>query len=333
MSGTLLVVGNGGEEHVGRHFRLAAENLGLASCFADTRAAYAGVWRQRFNWRFRDRRPARLTEFSSELCGVVRAAQASVVLATGIAPIEDQALREIRRSGVKAANFLTDDPWARTHRAGWFLKCLPEYDVIFTPRRSNIEDLRKAGCKDVRYLPFAYSADVHYREAGTAGLESQVLFAGAADEDRLQWIEPLIRAGFKVALYGSYWHRYSLSRPYARGLANLQTLRQAVASADVVLGLVRRANRDGHCMRSYEAPAMGACLVAEKTEEHLELFGPDGESVSYFEDRNGLVSKVAALLKDPQRRRDLAHSVYTRLTSEPNRYEDRLRSILSVTCA
>jgi hypothetical protein len=51
--------------------------------------------------------------------------------------------------GIKRFNFLTDDPFNRAHYAPWFLKALPDYDVVFSPRRANIQDLLNAGCPRV----------------------------------------------------------------------------------------------------------------------------------------------------------------------------------------
>ena len=41
----------------------------------------------------------------------------------------------------------------------------------------------------------------------------------------------LLRAGFRVALYGGYWNRYPETRCVARGLADPLTVRKAIAGA------------------------------------------------------------------------------------------------------
>ena len=37
--------------------------------------------------------------------------------------------------------FSTDDPCNRLHRTPFHLRALPEFDVVFTPRRANVADL------------------------------------------------------------------------------------------------------------------------------------------------------------------------------------------------
>jgi spore maturation protein CgeB len=140
----------------------------------------------------------------------------------------------------------------------------------------------------------------------------------------------LIRAGFKVALYGGYWDRRAETKPFHRGHADVTTLRKATADAKVALGLVRRANRDGHAMRSFEVPAMGGCLLTENTEEHHEIFGPEGECTVYFGDEAEMLRKVRWLLDHEAERRRLAATAHARITSGGNTYADRLKTMLEL---
>jgi hypothetical protein len=88
--------------------------------------------------------------------------------------------------------------------------------------------------------------------------------------------------GLDVALFGGYWDRYSKTRSYWRGLAGQDAIRFASAAARICLCLVRRANRDGHTMCSFEAAAIGGCILVEETADHRELFGPNDHAVRYF---------------------------------------------------
>jgi hypothetical protein len=139
---------------------------------------------------------------------------------------------------------------------------LPAYDAVFTARHANIEDFRSCGVRNIHYLPFAYDPDVHrpWPENMPAGAPSDVLFVGGCDGDRLPLISAIIDAGLDVALFGGYWNRHSKTRSHWRGIADQDTIRAASAATRVCLCLVRRANRDGHVMRSFEAAAIGGCI-------------------------------------------------------------------------
>ena len=334
MNETLLLVGNPDPVHVGAHFRSSAEALGLHTVVCDLTEAYDGAfWQNRVNWWLHGRRPTRLQEFSAKVLETCRNVQPKWLLTTGVAPLEEAALKEIGKLHVRRMNYLTDDPWNRAHRAPWFLRALPQYDYVFSPRRAILSDLRQLGCMSACHLPFAYEPELHFPESPAndserARFASDILFAGGADRDRVPYMATLIHAGFQVALYGGYWERYPQTAGSARGHADAQTLRKAVSAAKVSLCLVWRANRDGNVMRTFELPAMGACMLTEDTEEHREIFGDDGEAVSFFRTREEMVVKLRHLLAHNGERSRLKEAAHRVVTKGHNTYRDRLEAML-----
>jgi spore maturation protein CgeB len=329
----LLVVGNPDPVHVGAHFEKAAADMSLPTRLCDVRDAFAApAWRRRVNWWTRGHRPSRLAEFSAAVLVAAAEHQADVVLATGLAPIDAPTLEKLGERGVLRVNFLTDDPWNPVHQAPWFLAALPRYDWVFSPRYANLSQIRALG-PQVEFLPFAYAPEVHFpdppqTDEERARFKADVMLAGGADADRVALADGLISAGIDIALYGGYWPHYDATRPYARGFLDAGELRRATAGASVCLCIVRRANRDGHSMRSFEAPAMGGCILAEDTEDHHRFFGREGESVLYFSTVEEAAAKTRRLLGDAGRRRALAASVHQRIVSGDNTYFDRLQAML-----
>lgn len=330
----LLIVGNPEPIHVGAHFRCAAREQGLSVELCDSNNAFTAPWPiAKFNWRLRGHRPSWLGKFSRQVVEVCRRFQPRWMLTTGINPIETQALTAIGELGVERLNFLTDDPWNPAHKAPWFMEALPYYDRVFSPRRANVKDLRNLGCQDVGYLPFAYAPELHFSEPPATAVEQKrfaadVVFAGGGDLDRVHYLIALIRAGFKVALYGGFWDRYPETKAYGRGHADPQTLRKAIGGAKVTLCLVRKANRDGHSMRTFEVPAIGACMLVEDTEEHREIFGEQGESVTYFASIEEMIEKTKYLLRGDAERQRLAMRARDLIISGANTYQDRLKRII-----
>jgi hypothetical protein len=113
-------------------------------------------------------------------------------------------------------------------------------------------------------------------------------------------------AGLNLNLYGGYWEQNKRLRPYAKGFVLGSELRWAAHAASVHLCMGRKANRDGHAMRSYELPAMGAVLVAEDTEDQRALFGPDGEVVLYYKSVHGMMDRARMLVTNPQLGQEIA---------------------------
>ncbi len=330
----LLIVGNRGGTNVGGSFEQAAVALGIDVSVMESRAAMrAPAWRRWVSWRLQGRRPPRLEAFSREVAAQCAESRPTILLTTGFAPLTLDALDEIAKTGCRTLNYLTDDPWNRAQWAPWFLEALPRYTTVFTTRTANLEELRQLGCGNVQYMPFAYDPKLFFPEKAPHDegrfFESDIFFAGAADADRIPYIDALRKAGFKLALYGSYWNRYPSVIGFSRGQADAKTLRSAIGGCKVALCLVRRANRDGHSMRTFEVPAVGACLLVEETDEHKAIFGREDESVCYFRTAEEMVEKLRGLLTDPERRARLANAAHKRIVSGRNTYADRLLSMLA----
>jgi len=331
----LLIAGNAGGANVGWSLSNASVELGIRARFVDARRAFeAPLWMRQTAWRLLGHRPAHLARFSAELAGLCEELRPRRLLTTGLAPVSRRALASIGHLGVERLNYLTDDPWNPAFRARWFLEALPMYDTVFSPRRANIADLESLGSRRVRYLPFGFDPKWCYpqmaRAAEMSRLSADILFVGGADHDRVPFIAALAAAGLSIALYGDHWDRFRATKPHDRGYADLQTLRQATAAARIALCLVRRANRDGHVMRSFEIPAMRACMLVEDTAEHREIFGPAGEAVVYFNSIPQMIENARWLLDRPAERQSLAAAASSLIAAGRHTYRDRLAAMLGL---
>lgn len=329
----LLLVANPSPEHMGSHLYKAARSMGVETAVHDVRLATEGPrWAVAASWRW-DRRPLRLGRFGKSLIERCAQFQPRVVICSGIAPVSRDVLLTIRKMGISVFNYLSDDPWNPGHHAHWFLESLRHYDCVFSPRRANLNDLRSHGCPAVSYLPFAYSEDAHLIRDGRPATEDSsspdIVFVGGADSDRIPFMTALVQANFSLRLYGGYWERFPAIVRNAGGIIPPPEVQRVTTSARIALCLVRRANRDGHVMRSFEIPAMGGCMLAESTVEHRELFGEEGQAVLYFQDIPELIRKARWLLDHPEERQRLRAAVHRRITSGGHTYSDRLRSMLA----
>jgi len=336
MKTKVLIVGNPRETHVGRHFVNGARQAGIETPVMDVEEAYRAPRLIRsLCWHLLRHRPARLNRFNAEVIQCCEREQPTLVLATGIAPLTAPTLQRLRSMGITTANFLTDDPWNHNHRTTWFLPSLHDYDQVFTPRRANIPELQALQGPQIHYLPFAYAPEIHHPPGPMSDDEkhqwaSEVLFIGGADPDRAAVMRSLVSQGLNLSLWGGYWDRMQDLRAYARGHAGPDAFCKLVAGAGVNLCLVRRANRDGHSMRSFELPAVGGSLLVEDTPEHREIFGQDGECVCYFSSPGEMAAQARLLLDDPVMRSRLARNVQERIChTGKNSYLDRLLTIVS----
>jgi spore maturation protein CgeB len=328
----IAIVGPTGNTHISGSLAHAARDSGLICSVHDTTPAYSGPRVLRaLMWGAGGRRPYRLAEFSFDLQEALVAAPPRQLLAMGQAPLTARSLAALQRAGIRCVNFSTDDPWNPAHRARWHLEALPLYDTVFTPRRTNVEDLRRLGCRDVRYLPFAYDDRLFgpepLRDAATS---ADVLFVGGADRDRADFFAAYLGHGPQPTLVGGYWERYSHTLPLSVGQKSAAELRVMTAQAAVNLCLVRRANRDGHVMRSFEIPAVGGFMIAEDTTEHRELFGEESHCVLYFSTPEEAAEKSRWAVAHPLERRRMADVAHALITRGGHTYRHRLQAMLDV---
>jgi spore maturation protein CgeB len=333
MEKRLLLVCNTSPEHLGGYLYHAARSMGIETEVHDVRLAVEGPrWAVAAAWRF-DRRPLRLRGYGKSLLARCAGFRPQLVLCVGIAPVSREVLLGIQKMDIPVFDYLTDDPWNPGRMASWFLGALRHYDHVFSPRQANLDDLKRHGCAAVSYLPFAYYEEIHLGSCGEPDIAAKerpdIVFVGGGDSDRVPYMTALIEAQFNVRLYGGYWERFPETQRNACGLIDPREARRVTAGANIALCLVRRANRDGHVMRSFEIPAMGGCLLAESTAEHRDLFGEEGQAVLYFEDIPELVQKARWLLDHPEERQRLRAAAHRLITSGGHTYRDRLRSMLA----
>jgi spore maturation protein CgeB len=328
----LALLGTMGGTHIGGSFARGAQKLGIKLILFDAEQAAAGPRLLRsLSWHLGDRRPLHLDRFSNELVENCARAKPEILIATGMAPLTESALRALRQLGIVCVNYSTDDPWNSAMRSNWHLRALPSYDLVFSPRRSNLDDFRRLGCAKVHYLSFGYDESLFASAAYSGELHAHdVLFVGGADPDRVAFMTEFMRRGPPVAVAGGYWERYPVFRAHALGIKPPETIRALTAAAKVNLCLVRRANRDGHVMRSFEIAAVGGCMVAEDTAEHREIFGPEGEAVVYFRNAKEAAERALALLCNLSERKRLAAGLHRRIVGGAHTYTDRLVTMLNI---
>lgn len=332
LSPNILIVGQFREEHLGFHFQSACKTLGIQNTILDLDGAKSSIpFLNRIAWNFFDRSYFEQKKFQKILIEASQKSKVDVVLVLGTSAVNSETLKTLRSLGKKTINFLSDDPWNSNHLSKWFMDSLPEYDILITPRRSNFSDLERIHARKVFYLPFAYNPLVHFEETVLSeedkkSFSCDVMFFGGADKDRLPYIRELIKNNVSVKLFGGYWDDFADTRPYSMGIIPLSKLRKAVKAAKLVLNLVRRANRDGHVMRTFEGPAMGGCLLNERTDEHLAILGEN--AALFFSSPQELIARARTLLDSSELRAHYCRIIQNKILSDKHTYADRLKSIL-----
>jgi spore maturation protein CgeB len=327
----VLLVGTG--PYQAGFFRNALNKLEIETVFVDEwvcyRKALTQSWAHKVLFRALGRRPLPYWSFNRRLQEVARRIQPSLVLVIKGSFVTATTLEVVKRETNAALfNFAVDDPWNTASSSRDIIGCIPHYDLWITPRRAVVPDLLAAGAKEVRYVRWAYDPAVHFPTGRAEAMAADVAFIGGADGDRVPFMNAIaVQRDVTLALYGAYWNRYRSVRRYARGVVRGGAFRHAVSSSAIQLCLVRRANRDGHVMRTFEIPACRGFMLAERTEEHEELFCEHREVV-FFNDSEELADKVRYYLRRPTERERIASTGYEIVTKHGNTYVDRVKEML-----
>jgi spore maturation protein CgeB len=293
--------------------------------------------RARIAARMLKRRPRRFSALNRAFVERARRFAPDIALIAKGSRLSPSALREIKqRTGATLINWATDDPFNSANSSANLIASIPLYDLYASPRTAALPDLARHGARETAYVRFGYKPEFHYPEsaadrAEAARYDCDVAFIGGADPDRAPWFEHLPRAvpGIRLNLYGAYWNRHPALRQYWRGEAAGRDYRLALGGCAMAVNLVRRSNRDDHVMRTFEAPACGAFVLAERTPTHLELFEEDREAV-FFSSPEELAARVREYLPRAADRRLIADAGHRRIVNGAHSYRDRLTQILAL---
>jgi spore maturation protein CgeB len=336
----VLLVGVGEFYHLGAFFQKGLRDLGLECVFIDEGTYVRNSIGDKLAYHFFDKKPRKYLAFNRDLVRLAVKFQPDVILATKGAFISPDALLQLKhRTPAVLVNFATDDPFNRKTSGHHIVEGIRFYDVYICTKRAIMADVRRSGCRTVLFLPFGYEPSLHFPEQPLTAEErnrytSDVAFIGGADADRIPFFEALLDAipNLNLQLYGGYWDRYPRLRKYHRGFALGRDYRLVMAGTKVAPCLVRRANRDGHVMRSFEIPACGAFMLAERTDEHLELFC-ESQEMACFSTPEELGEKVRHYLCHENERKHVAHRGHAAVTAGSNSYRDRVGQILQYCTA
>jgi hypothetical protein len=287
-------------------------------------------------YRLMGRRPATAWELNARLLETAESCRPAVVIVSKGAYVFPKTLRRLKTLGARVVNYATDDPFNERNADGWLRASIPEYDLYACTKRAIMADVAAAGCDRTAFVRFAYNPDLHFPERAASTAEDEkfsadVAFVGTADRDRWPYLDALLSVPrLRLALYGSNWQRQpERFRRLARGMAVGRDYRLALSGAKIALGLLRTENRDGHTMRSFEIPACGAFLCAQRTSEHEEILRDNREAV-FFDDPDDLKQKITRYLDDKDARVRISGAGLRAVAEGAHTYADRIVEMVTL---
>ena len=243
--------------------------------------------------------------------------------------------------------YMNDDMFNPVNQTPYFAANVRKFDCMLTTKSYNVREFHRAGAPNAIYIPNAYDPRVHYPEqpspAERQRLEGDIGFIGAFRRSRANFLNDVARhREFTMNVWGIGWAKMTrldnLDKRIAwrplRAAVNCFPLwcgemGKAIQSNLVMLGLLYRENRDLQTSRSFEIPACGGFMLAERTEEHRMYFEEDKEA-AYFDSFDELISKLRFYISHESVRLRIARAGYQRCLDSPYRYTDRARLALDL---
>lgn len=284
-------------------------------------------------------RPWIVREFGNAICRLGETFRPELVFVFKGSMVRPETLTVLRNGGAVLVNFYPDWDFGEFYKqvGNNFLDCIRSYDVLFTPKSNHVDRFRKAGVRRVEFLPYAYDPWCHYpvkvNQAEQELFQSDITFIGSWGEERAEILESLVGKSFPYTLgiWGNNWERLhtgSSLRKYchfAPAYGEMQA--KILASCKIALAFLRPP--DLHTARTFEIPAQGAFMLAERSLEHITFFHEDIE-IACFNDVHELREKIDYYHSYEEQRREIAKAGYQLVTKGGNSYIDRMERVLQV---
>jgi len=329
----------GGSLPVSRYVANALTSMGHRVDFVDNSIyydAYKSV-EQRLKAPFlRERTGSILLLFLSELM-LARAVETSpdIVLCLAQAPVQENALRQLRERGVVTAFWFVEN----YRHLDYWKAAAPLYDFFFTIQKGEFLDkLGDLGVRNHKYIPTGCDPEVHRKLELTAEEKdrygSDISFAGAGYYNRQQMFEGLLDYDFKI--WGTHWEGSQALRPIVQNDGapfSTEEMVKIINASKISLNLHSSAQHEatdpeGDFVnpRLFEVASCGGFQLVDEREELHSFFEPESEIVT-FRNLAELREKIDYYLAHEEERAAIAERAQARALRE-HTYRHRMAEML-----
>ena len=235
-----------------------------------------------------------------------------------------------------------DDPFADGHPLWlWrhFLKSVPKYDLVFAYRHHNLDDFRKIGARRVELLRSWYIPNLNHSvtlsEIDKVKYDCDVVFIGHYENDgRLEYLEEIVRNGYKLRLFGPdyEWNSLLAKSVVLKHLAPVHLVwnedyNKALCGAKIALCFFSKLNRDTYTRRCFEIPAAGTLLLSEYSADLASLYQA-GEEADMFKTKQEMIHKINLYLDNDDLRSRVAENGNQRAIIDGHDIVSRMAKVL-----
>ena len=305
---------------------------------------FLGIW-----FRFENKYLCgwRMVQLNRDLLALVKEYKPDVVFIYRGTHIFKNTLEAMKKfdANLTLVGYNNDDPFAPGYGRGllWrhFISGLPVLDLALAYRHRNLADYQKSGAKQTQLLRSWYMPDRNYpvdlslEQVSEYGCD--VAFIGHYEPDlRLECLEAIVKAGFKLKLYGPpyEWNPILKNHPILKTQLPVKLVwgeeyNLAINGAKVALVFLSKLNQDSYTRRSFEIPATATATLSEYTEDLSTLF-TEGKEIEFFRSPEELVFKLSGYLTDDVRRLHIGLAGFERAVSDGHSVEERMKKLMKL---
>ena len=233
-------------------------------------------------------------------------------------------------------NYSPDDMINPANQTSRYLESLGLYNLHVTTKTYNVHELKDLGACSVFFVGNAYEPTIHkpikLSDDERKKVGSDVIFIGTVEFERLSSLRLIASKGISLGLYGGGSEWLNLAKQYpntkaSAGFVASLDYSKLLCASKIALGFLRKQNRDLQTTRSIEIPATGTFMLAERTEEHLELF-EEGKEAEFFSSDQEMLEKIEYYLTHEKERQSIARAGRERCLRDGYSNPSRLNSVL-----
>lgn len=245
-------------------------------------------------------------------------------------------LRKIKQESpiVKLISCSEDDMYATHGHSLWYRIGLRFYDIVFTTKVYNLNELRLFGAKKTTLFLDSYDEKIHkpmqLTQAEFERFSCDVGAIGAFEDERAESLFYLAEHGIKVNVWGNGWGSMVNIHPnliIKNKFLFREDYSKAICATKINLNFLRKINRDEITSRSVEIPACGGFMLSERTARHLEFF-EEGKEAEFFNSNDEMLEKIRHYLANEDEREKIARAGKERCVTSGYSMKSQLNRML-----
>lgn len=238
-------------------------------------------------------------------------------------------------TGARAIHY-TPDSQIVSQRSRHFMLSIPSYDVLVTTKEWEVDTYKKAGAKRVILTYQGYDSRFVPRRVGESERTtygSDVCFVGHTQPHYAEKLRALSSLNIRLRIWGDAWPRYAERNFWAQDIVAKglwgENYPVALACAKIGLGLLGKHIPETSTTRTFEIPAMGTFLLAERTALHQQLFD-EGKEAEFFSSDEEMIEKTRFYLRHDEAREQIAAAGRTRCERSGYSSTELLRKVVEI---